>query len=343
MTGMLNIYKENYLKSYKKDTLVERENMNSICENIMNLAEEKILVTDEYFNIVMSNSDTFKTGKNLITDFKFKKLRIKHEQRNILQKIKINNREIWLQINSAKLKKTTKENTGYILVMKDVSDENKYKLMYENFLNFIKHDLKTPLIAQTLAIKLVMKKEINPENKFMMQEILNSAETTYRMLKNRLQEIHLDNNILSVLKKNVNLSVLLQKINSHSYNFMNSKNNKLEINSETVETVKIDETFFPNAIINILYQVNERSKENSIISLNIYEKKEKIIFKISGDFEPINKNLFDKSELSKKEYERIGYNNGLYLAKRIINAHGGNIAVKKNSKKNRLIVIEIPN
>lgn len=340
---MLNIYEETYLKSYKKDTSVERDNMNNICENIMNLTEEKILVTDECFNIVMSNSDIFKRGKNLITDFKFKKLRIKHEQKNILQKIRINNKEIWFQISSEKLKKSAKEISGYVLVIKDVTEDNKYKLMYENFLNFIKHDLKTPLIAQTLAIKLVMKNEIKPENKFMMQEILNSAETTYRMLKNRLQEIHLDNNVLSVLKKNVNISSLVQKINSDCYNFINCKNNKLEIISDDNETVKIDETFFPSAIINILYQVNERSKENSTISLYIYEKKDKIIFKISGDFEPINKKLFDKSELSKKEYERIGYNNGLYLAKRIINAHGGNIAVKKNSKKNRLIVIEIPN
>lgn len=340
---MLNIYEEIYLKSYKQDTSVERENMNNICENIMNLTEEKILVTDECFNIVMSNSDIFKRGKNLITDFKFKKLRIKHEQKNILQKIRINNKEIWFQISSEKLKKSAKEISGYVLVMKDVTEDNKYKLMYENFLNFIKHDLKTPLIAQTLAIKLVMKNEINPENKFMMQEILNSAETTYRMLKNRLQEIHLDNNVLTILKKNIDTKYLIQKIDSECFNFMNSKNNKLNILSNGAEIVKIDETFFPSAIINILYQVNERSKENSTISLYIYEKKDKIIFKISGDFEPINKKLFDKSELSKKEYERIGYNNGLYLAKRIINAHGGNIAVKKNSKKNRLIVIEIPN
>lgn len=315
--------------------------MNSLCENIVKIIEEKIIVVDENFNIVMTNTEIFKKGKNIIDDFKFKKLKIKHEQKNILQKIKSNNKEIYYQASVSKI--LYKKKNCYLLVMKDVTEENKYKLMYENFLNFIKHDLKTPLIAQTLAIKLVIKREIKPENKILMQEILNSAESTYRILKNRLQEIHLDNNVLSILKKSINTTTLVQKINSNCYNFMNSKNNILDIKTDDVENVKIDETFFPSAIVNILYQVNERCKENSTITLNIYEKQDKIIFKISGNFEPINKNLFDKSELSKKEYERIGYNNGLYLAKRIINAHGGNIALNKNSKKNKIIIIEIPN
>lgn len=316
----------------------------NICENILKLTEEKILIIDEEYNVIMSNSDQFEKGKNLVSDFKIKKSIIKNGRKNILQKIQINNKEFLYQIKSAKIKSDNifrKE--GYILVFKDITEENKYKILYENVLNFIRHDLKTPLIAQTLAVKFLLKKETNTENKNLLQEILNSAETTYRMVKNRLQEIQLDNSTLSVLKKEINIDTLIKKINSESYNFLKSKNNLLDIKADSVKKVKIDETFFPNAIINILYQINERNKSNSTITLDIYEKKDKTIFKISGDFEPINKKLFDKSELSKKEYERIGYNNGLYLAKRIINAHCGNIAVKKNSKKNRLIVIEIPN
>ena len=337
----LNSYSDLKIKMQSKEK--KQNTMNKIYECIMNLTEEKIVATDNDFNIILTNSEIFKKGKNLITDYKFKKLKIKHEQKNIIQKIKSNNKEYLFQVNISKVAATNKEVSGYVLVMKDASEDNKYKLLYENFLNFIKHDLKTPLIAQTLAIKYVLKKEHSKETKQMLEEILNSAETTYRMLKNRLQEIHLDNNVLTILKKNIDTKYLIQKIDSECFNFMNSKNNKLNILSNGVEIVKIDETFFPCAIVNILYQVNERTKNNSVITTEIYQKKNKTFFKISGDFEPINKKLFDKSELSKKEYERIGYNNGLYLAKRIINAHGGNIAVKKNSKKNRLIVIEIPN
>lgn len=339
---MTKITKNTYLNFFKNYDL---DASNKLIECIFTFSNDRIIITDWDFNIIITNSDNFKMGKNIFEYFSFPKFQNKTIQKYFFVKLQIKEEEFLYEVNISKIKVKTSNFKGYIFILKDITQKIQKTSLIDSLVDFMRDDLKTPLISQILALKIVLKEDLKEETSNLLMEILNSSESTYRMLKNRLQEIQLDNNYLILAKKTISIKTLTAKIVAECFNFLNSRKNIITINHPICKNyrIDIDEKFFISAIVNILYHINERCCENSTIKLDVDLRRNKIIFKITSNCKNFDKSLFEKSELSTKKYERLGYNNGLYLSEKIIQSHKGSISIKKSYKNKSVVSIEIPN
>lgn len=322
------------LKSFVLNPLdsFDKSNIKMLLDGIINFSDEKIVITDENFQISLSNFPYVSCGENAL-----KKLKIKEKEcfGKIIRHLYLEEKEkVTYEIKVKKLTEETTKEEMYLFFLKEISQENEYKDKFLKLKNFLKHELATPLISQILALKLVLKSK---KNNYLIPEILYSTETSYRILKNNLEEIDFEENDLKLQKKKITLSQFIQTITESCKIFLSAKNTTMTTNIVAENKIFADGEKLKKAIENILFQINERCKENSQIILKAEVLQSNLRFEILAPFEFEEKDIFNKK--ANTSYTKLAHNNGLYLAKKIITMHEGRILIQKRCDRTSLKII----
>ncbi|MBQ2644885.1 HAMP domain-containing histidine kinase [bacterium] len=298
----------------------------ALTEKFLNKTNEKIIITDYNFNVVMTNIKNINKGEKISSKFKLNKSILNINSKHIKRSLVMNNKKYLYSIRMERLNFSSIYNrNGYIFFLEDINDREEYKENLYRLIEFLKHDLKTQILSEIMALKLVLKAEAN---RYLLPEILNSAECSFRILKNYIKEIEFETKDINISRKEISIKSFAEKIKEECNNFLNSKNNKIALILDRSSKVYIDEKLLKEAIVNIIFQINEYSKENTniLLKMDISHKTLRMLFKIPNI--KIQKDIFEKQISTEDEYRKLGKNSGLYLAERIILAHGGNIKIK---------------
>ena len=111
---------------------------------------------------------------------------------------------------------------------------------------------------------------------------------------------------------------------------------------DTKSSLKNVETYFDcleikRVIHNLLINAIEYSNKNSQITINLYEENKEACFSITNSGTMINLEnpnlIFEKCESFAQKQKSIGTGLGLYISKRIIDAHGGRIFAKSENSQ----------
>ncbi len=329
------------LMSYENYELkTENFFLTSVFENIMKHSNDEIIVCDSKLNIILSNSKILSSKDSIINKLRLKIQFFENDNKKFSFTRSVATEQGRLLFNIFVTKIYTQMNVldGYVFIMRNITNEEKFKMKFENIISFLKHDLKTPLISEIMALKLVLK---SSDNWNLLPEILNSCETAHRMLQNHISESTLDDNSYKIVKKEINLKTFIDNGLLDCQNFLQSKNNKIEVNDYKLCKINVDAKALKAALINILFQISDRCKENSTIHFGIDSAKRTLRIKIEAEFEIFDKNIFSVKDFNGETFRKIGSNNGLYLAGCIVNAHQGRIFMKKE-EKNTVIKIFLP-
>ncbi len=311
---------------------IDNSNIKMIVDGIINFSDEKIVIADENFQILLSNFSNVSCGGNVL-----KELRIKEKEcfgKAIRQNFLEGSEEIAYEIRAKKLTEETTKEVIYLFFLKEITEEKKYKRKFFKLINFLKHELATPLISQILALKLVLKSK---KNNYLISEILYSTETSYRILKNNIEEIEYEEKNIQAEKRKITLSQFISKVTENCKDFLEAKNTIMTTNIVAESKIYADEEKLKKAIENILFQINERCKENSQIILKAEVLHNNLRFEILAPFEFEGEDIFSKREDT--TYTKLAYNNGLYLAKKIIAMHEGRILIQKRCDRTSLKII----
>ena len=220
-------------------------------------------------------------------------------------------------------------------------DENFYRLtafrQRENYISTISHDLKIPVIAQMRALELLSDGSLgtlNPEQKEMIDLTLESCKSVYDMLSAILETYKYENKKIPLIFSVFNAEKMFNNIFYKLKPLLKRKNININLNLKTPEIFG-DEKNLEKAFKNIFEYCLYSAVQNSTINVNLN--------KISDGFEIlINcQTHFDENfpDNLKGNFEKIGSNLNLCLAKQIIDSHNGNI-VFQNNNKNLLINIK---
>lgn len=215
---------------------------------------------------------------------------------------------------------------------------NNLKTQFSRILN---HDIKTALLAQTNCLKLLLKgkfgnlndkqqeivKDILSSNKF-LEEIVNNAIILSR-IKDETKNLKIEN-IDIVNQTKICVNNVQEFLDDKKQNIiLNTDNNKINLTADKKAVTKIISNLIRSSIAygfeksDVVVSIKEDKNTISFLAKNksIYMTKEKI------------KNIFE-SEKSNCDFNQLGMNLNLNIAKKLINAHNWDFIASSDKKNN---------
>ena len=235
---------------------------------------------------------------------------------------------------------------GAVLVFRAVRRQFKQSQQQQNFMMAITHELKTPIAITKLNLETLQKHKL-------------SDEQQQQLISNTLQEAGRLNSLCNNL-------LLASQIEAGDYNLTNEKIDIGELVSESVNDFKIR---FPKRNINLTTDINSyvtgdrlllQMAVNNLLdnavkysgkegTIQVYLKKEnsniKLLIKDEGKGIPHE----EKNKIFNKFYRvgnlptrgAKGTGLGLYLTKKIVEQHNGNIIVTDNDPQGSIFEVKL--
>ena len=321
-----------YEQEYQNSYLV------SVLETIFKFTRDIYIITDNDFSVKYTNSKNISKKTDIFKLLKINPKNLSGRYGEVNKTFSLGNTKIKADITIAKIFTDSKTPDGYMIIIKDKTKSYMTNIYLDRVMNFLQHELKTSIIAQSLGIKALKNIKNNDE---ILEELENSSENIYRMLKNVIQEVEISENTIIPHKNTVNIKNLFEKTREEVKNFFKSKGNTLLIKYNDNFEFNADEQLLSQVFTTILFHANEGCNKANITISGEKHRSETVI-KISGCFITPKRNLFYELKESKNTLSRLGFDNGLFLSSKIIEAHGGKITVSTKNFISSVSII-IPN
>ena len=220
----------------------------------------------------------------------------------------------------------------------------------ESFFAMITHDLKSPINSEIAALELLIKTYESTTEGFkkdIVCDVIAASKYIKNLLENVLNKYKYENNATILTKENHSLNLLIIESIEETKYLMMEKRQKAVFNNKTKKnTALIDFIEIKRVIHNLLMNAIENSPKDSIIEMELSENKKYFIFSIKNEtngYTKINpEEIFKKFVSYAIENKRVGSGLGLYIAKRIIEAHNGTIKAEVRDSKNVRFVFTLP-
>lgn len=235
--------------------------------------------------------------------------------------------------------------------------------MQKEFINMAAHELRNP-VQSLLGFSDILKKLNirNEGNKIALQykDAIEAISRSSKRLK-RLVDIifdvsQLDNNLLTLNKESFDLKDMIEQLvtdyQSHNTPLNNTNNNKSNIEGNNIEytkgkhvidfaysnyppgpkTVKGDKTYLKQVITNLVDNAVEFTQNEGKVKINLDKELEngKVIVTVSDNGYGIHPDILPFLFTKYVKKSRGGAGLSLYISKKIIEAHGGEIWAKNN-------------
>lgn len=345
------------LKKTNDELLEEKEKLDCIFKYSSN----EIILTDTDFNIINQNYkiltktknnvpnyiDILKTNEqNEAVDFLTNFAQSKEKQASF--KVTINN-EKYTKTNVSKIYKNS-QHAGFLIIMDDRTEEVKIEEQREQFIETLTHDLTTPVRAEQRALELLYDGsfgDLQKEQKEIIKEILNSSRYMMRMTNNVLTKYKLDNNKFKIFKRAYSIKHSLEDCLEKLNYLFECENQTVKVQFTTTHDIfDFDEREVKRVLINILSNASEYSPAGSTIYVNITDENGMMKLSVKdegqGIPEEMIKSLFDEENFAKTRFKKVGSGMGLFIAKKIIEAHNGEIIVNSQVGKGTTFTLLFP-
>jgi len=245
------------------------------------------------------------------------------------------------------------EKCGTLVILHNVSREKIAEKMKSEFVTLAAHQLRTPTSAVKWSLQALLDGdlgELNKKQREILEKIYNTNDKVIRLVKDLLNLAQIEegkflskivlSDIEDIIQLIVNTNKSLIKEKKLNFEFKKPKD-KLPKVMLDVEKMKI-------AVENIFDNALRYTPSGGNISISLEDKKKEIEVKIQDTGMGIPRNqqakvfakFFRAANIMKVDTEGTGL--GLYIAKNIIEAHGGKIWFESEKDKGSSFYFTIP-
>lgn len=239
---------------------------------------------------------------------------------------------------------------GFILLLRDVTDEVRLSRQKELLLETIAHDLKTPLIACNYTVEAMLfeaEKEEDNDGE-LLEEIRESIEDVLTMVKQLLEFSRYDDGVEVLSFEDVDLAPAIKEsievvrplAQHHDVELVNALNGaKIAVHADRTAIVHLVSNLCTNAVkispANSKVVVGATRDEN-FVSVSVTDQGPGLT---EEDREKIFKR-FVKGERTRASYGSSGL--GLYLCHEIVHLLGGEIVLETEVGKGSSFIVKLP-
>lgn len=222
-----------------------------------------------------------------------------------------------------------------------------------NFISVVSHQLRTPVTTSQWNLELCFDKTITKKDK---NEAIRVAYDGTTFLAHQLDQLitvlEIEEKEVTIKKQPANICTILNE--TIFENKINLKNKKIQLTTKvnkSVPLINCDENKIKKVlqvlVINAINYTMASGKIDIIIKRDL-NKKNKLLVEISDDGIGIDEE--SKNEVFKKFFRAPkaiaatpnGFGLGLFIVKKIVDAHGGEINFEANEKKGTTFTLSLP-
>lgn len=213
------------------------------------------------------------------------------------------------------------------------------------FMSILGHDLRNPLSTITMAASLQRRENLSPEkNLEMAEKIVKTAKRMQYLIEDLLETTQsMGGNDISIVTKPLDLSRICRAIIEEFK--ISHPDSKIEFYAETDCFGEWDERRIGQILANLVSNAISYGQTESPIKVNLTEDCDRVIIQVNNRGEIISdeakQHLFTAFWRGSKKSggNSSGLGLGLYIVKRIVEAHGGTISVESNREYGTTFIV----
>ena len=201
----------------------------------------------------------------------------------------------------------------------------------------ISHQTKTPITNLSLYISLL---EDDPKDEYLeiIKYELNKLEF---LIQNLVKSSRLESDIISLQKHQANLKDIVDDVLREFKATLDEKDVSINLKDEDL-IFKLDERWLKEAIHNLVDNAIKYSPIGSTITISVYKSYLNYNIDIENECQDISEEtlpkIFERFYRGKNSVSKDGLGLGLYIAREIIEKHGGNIKASLDENRIKLSV-----
>jgi signal transduction histidine kinase len=256
------------------------------------------------------------------------------------------------QIANAKNRKTTQYigegvtfllliSAGAIFVFRAINRQFKQSQQQENFMMAITHELKTPIAVTKLNLETLQKRALNDEQR---QKLINTTiQETNRlnaMCNNMLLTSQIEAGGYKIMKERIDFAQILKECAPDF--IIRFPDRKIETQLPEEAYINGDLLLLQLAVNNLLDNAIKYSGKEDIVLLKMFQTSKGIHLQVIDEGPGIP--YGEKEKIFEKYYrgsrgQTKGTGLGLYLTKKIVQAHNGDIKISDNPSRGSIFEI----
>ena len=188
----------------------------------------------------------------------------------------------------------------------------------------ISHQTKTPITNLSLYISLL---EDDPKDEYLgiIKYELNKLEF---LIQNLVKSSRLESDIISLQRHHANLKDIVEDVLKEFKVTLDEKNISINLKDEDL-LFAVDERWLKEAIHNLVDNAIKYSPKGSTINISIYKSYLNYNLDIENECKDLSEEtlpkIFERFYRGKNSVSKDGLGLGLFIAREIIEKHGGNI------------------
>lgn len=201
----------------------------------------------------------------------------------------------------------------------------------------ISHQTKTPITNLSLYISLL---EDDPKDEYLeiIKYELNKLEF---LIQNLVKSSRLESDIISLQKHQANLKYLVRDVLREFKVILDEKCISINLKDEDL-IFDMDQRWLKEAIHNLVDNAIKYSPKDSIINISIYKSYLNYNLDIENECKDLSEEtlpkIFERFYRGKNSVSKDGLGLGLFIAREIIEKHGGNIRASLDNNRIKFLV-----
>lgn len=228
---------------------------------------------------------------------------------------------------------------------KEKEDQEKLK---DSYVAMVTHDMKGPVMAEISALNLLLNKnDFQKEDREILYDMLSSSKYLQNLVYNVQKKYKTDNGSFKVNKSSNSLKKLIAECCDEIKYMALERNLSFDVSYKTeVENVLFDYEELKRVVHNLLTNSIKYGYKGTTIYITTEDDGKNVIVSIknSGDgvSEEYQSKIFDKFVSCCQSQKSISNGLGLYIAKQIVEAHGGTISIESIPKDYTKLTFTLP-
>jgi signal transduction histidine kinase/sensor domain CHASE-containing protein len=241
--------------------------------------------------------------------------------------------------------------SGFICILDDISTLKELENEKENFVATLTHDLKTPLLAQRLLLENILSGKMGPVPENQEKALTGASESVKDLLDMvyvTLLYYKLASSSLNLHRQEVVLPTLVKEVMEVVRPLLVSRELSLELETAMeVPNVWVDPLQMKRVVQNLLSNAISYARQSSVISVNIgCDEDGMVLLTIRNEGKGISPEelakVFDRYYSLSNKFKKIGAGLGLYIARRLVELHGGRIWAESEVDQETRFHIKLP-
>ncbi|MGB3466926.1 MAG: PAS domain-containing sensor histidine kinase, partial [Cyclobacteriaceae bacterium] len=250
----------------------------------------------------------------------------------------------WHYIYVVPIKNINNEEDFWVGTAVDIDAQKQAEFKKDEFLNISSHELKTPLTSIQGYYQLL--KESFPDDiessKFYLSKFERSINRINRLINELLSVSRIETGNFVISKRDEDINDLV----SDAISNYTQDRNRIEIIGNAKDKVSIDYDRMLQVLENLISNAVKFSPANTPIKIDISENKQYLSINVIDEGIGISKEeqqeLFDRYYRVKHSSNVEGMGLGLYISKKIVVFHKGQLTVKSKKNVGTTFTIKIP-